>query len=343
VWTVPWRRDVEDVRNWTSALRRVRRLLREQEYDVVHTHTPVASLVTRVAVGTLPKGRRPAVCYTAHGFHFHPGGRPLTNAVFAGAERFAGRWTDRLVVLTDHDLEAARSHRLVPEGHAVLVPGVGIDLDHYRPTPALLAAAQELRADLGIAPGRPLYTVVAELQRGKDHVTVVRALAAAPDLDAVLACAGRGPQHDAILEEAARLGVADRVLMLGSVPDVRPLVLASTATVLASRREGLSRAVMESLALGVPVLGSRIRGIADLLAVPDAGVLVEPGDAAGFAAAMRAAQGFPGPVELRARLEGHLRQYGIEAVLDRHVELYEELAGRSGAAALRRRQPSRWP
>jgi glycosyltransferase involved in cell wall biosynthesis len=250
------------------------------------------------------------------------------------------------VVLTEHDLAAARSHRLVPEGQAVLVPGVGIDLEHYRPTPPLLAAAAELRAELGLPEGRQLLTVVAALQPGKGHLTAVRALAAS-GLDAALACAGSGPRREAIAEEAARLGVADRVLLLGSVRDVRPLVLASAATVLPSHREGLSRAVMESLALGVPVLGSRIRGIADLVPVPDGGILLEPGDVDGLADAMRAASGFPGPVELRGRLEGHLQQYGLEAVLDRHVELYEELLlSRSSTTAdtgVRSRQPSRWP
>ncbi|HUR50677.1 MAG TPA: glycosyltransferase [Mycobacteriales bacterium] len=328
VQTMPWRRDVKAVTNWTTAPRRVRQLLVRERYDVLHTHTPVASLVSRLAVASLPKRSRPAVCYTAHGFHFHPLGRPSANRLFRGAERVAGHWTDRLLVLNEHDLAVARDRRFVPDGHAVLMPGVGIDLDHYRPTAELLREAEQVRADLGVAPGRALFTVLAELRAGKGHLSVVRALAADPGLDAVLACAGRGPQRDAVLQEAARLGVEDRVRLLGSVADVRPLVLASTATVLMSRREGLSRAVLESLALGVPVLGSRIRGIADVVDRPDAGVLVEPDDVEGLTAAMRAAVSYPGPEQLRVRLEPLLRRYELGSVLDRHAALYEELAAR---------------
>ena len=55
-----------------------------------------------------PARHRPAVAYTAHGFHFHEGGRRLPNAAFLFAERMAGRWTDRLVVINDED-EARRA------------------------------------------------------------------------------------------------------------------------------------------------------------------------------------------------------------------------------------------
>ena len=324
-----WQRDLTHPRTWTAAPRDVRQLLLRERYDVVHTHTPIASFVVRLVVASVPRASRPAVVYTAHGFHFHPGQRPALNVAFRGAERLAGRWTDRLLVINETDHEAARRHRVVPDGRLVLMPGIGLDLDHYRPTDDLLADADKLRAELGLAPGQPLLSVVAALNPGKGHLDVLRAFATVADeLDAVLACAGRGPLREAIEQEAARLGVTERLVMTGSLKDVRPLVLASRATVLASRREGLSRSVLESLALGVPVIGTRIRGIADTVGWPGAGLLVEPGDVAGLAAAMREVQGFPEPRELRAHLDPHLREYGVEPLLARHAELYEGLLAR---------------
>ena len=106
--------------------------------------------------------------------------------------------------------------------------------------------------------------------------------------------------------------------------DVRPLIAASVATLLPSFREGLSRAVLESLAMGVPVLGSRVRGIAELVE-PGGGVLVDPNDAGALAAAIEKtaddpAACFDGPA-VRARLE----PYGIEHLLSAHDDLYNEL------------------
>lgn len=326
---VPWARSLQQAQLGAAAAK-VRRLL--PAYDLVHTHTPIASFVTRVAALSLPRARRPVVVYTAHGFHFHDAGSRRTNAVYGAAERLAGRATDRLVVLTETDLLAARRRRLVPDDHLLLLPGVGIDLAHYAPSPALLAEARTTRDRLGLSEGTPLLTVVAALDPGKNHAAALHALARVPE--AHLACAGQGPERDRLEALARSLGITERVHLLGSLPDVRALVLGSRATVLPSRREGLSRSVLESLALGVPVVGSRVRGIRELVP-PEAGVLVDPDDVDGLAAGMRRTAGFPAPPELRARLEQHLAPYAVERLLAAHDELYREaLDGRRSRAGV---------
>ena len=105
---VPWSRSPSRPEN-LAAIPRMRQVLLSGGYDIVHTHTPVASFITRCAVASIPPTRRPAVVYTAHGFHFHPRGKRLSNVAYAGAEWLAGRWTSRLVVIneTDHRMAAA--------------------------------------------------------------------------------------------------------------------------------------------------------------------------------------------------------------------------------------------
>ena len=124
-----------DPRNLTTALATARRLLRAGRYDVVHTHTPVASLVVRLAVPCLPSRSRPTVVYTAHGFHFGASEREgPAEWLFSRFERLAGRWTDRLIVINADDLATARRLRLVAPERLCLLPGIGVDLDWYRPT-----------------------------------------------------------------------------------------------------------------------------------------------------------------------------------------------------------------
>lgn len=316
---VPWSRGVA-VHEMTAAGRRMAALL--PGYDVVHTHTPIASFVTRLAAGTLRRDTRPAVVYTAHGFHTHRYGRRSRNTAFTAAERLAGPWTDRLVVLTEEDRRLALRHRLVPPDRLVLIPGVGIDLDHYAPTPALIAEAERMRARLGVPLSARLHTAVAALDPEKNHLAALRAVASlGPDHH--LVCAGPGPEEARLVAEAEGLGVRQRLHLLGAVADVRPVVLASTSMVLPSRREGLSRAVMEALALGVPVVGADVRGIKELVA-PDSGVLVAPDDVVGLARGLLAAEGFPPPRELRARLEPRLQQLALPAVLKQHERLYAD-------------------
>jgi glycosyltransferase involved in cell wall biosynthesis len=319
---VSWSRRAADPSNALYAGAQLRRLVAGGGYDIVHTHTPIASFVARAALSTLP--RRPAVVYTAHGFHFHERGRPLANAVFGLAEAAAGLVTDRLVVINEEDRRAATRLRTVPEARIRLFPGIGVDLEHYRATADLAGAAREMRRQLGLRDDARLLSMVAEFIPRKDHLTAVRALAANPDRSLHLCLAGEGPLRGSVEAEARRLGVQDRVHFPGGLLDVRPLMSASLATVLTSRREGLSRAVLESLALGVPVIGARSRGIADLLA-DGAGIVVEPGDVLGFARAYDAVRSHPRGQALLGRIAPQLVTYSMDRLISLHEQLYKEL------------------
>jgi glycosyltransferase involved in cell wall biosynthesis len=325
LWYVPWSRSSLDPRNLTSALAATRRLLRAGRYDVVHTHTPVSSLIVRLAVASLRRRSRPTVVYTAHGFHFGASERDgPAEWLFARFERLAGRWTDLLIVINGDDLATARRLRLVAPERLRLLPGIGVDLDWYRPTAQVRAEARAHRAALGLVDDDTLLAMLAAFEPRKNHGAVLQALAQLDRADLHVAFAGAGPLERALRAQAEQLGVADRVHFLAVVGDVRPLIAASAATLLPSFREGLSRAVLESLAMGVPVVGSRVRGIAELVE-PGGGVLVAPNDADALAAAIEKtvdapAACFDGPA-IRARLE----PYSIEHLLCAHDGLYNEL------------------
>lgn len=328
VWRIPWSRQVGALDNWVRAPSALRRAVAQGNYDIVHTHTPIASFVTRAALRKRPSGR-PAVVYTAHGFHFQGGGRAIDNARYIAAERLAGRWTDRLIVINEEDWKAARRFRIVQSGHLRKFPGIGIDLNHYCCTPALLDQAGALRRSLRLADTVRLLSMVAEMQPGKNHHTALRALALSDAEDLHLALVGAGPLRRNIEETADDLGILDRVHFLGHVHDVRPVVLASTATLLPSRREGLSRAVLESLALGVPVVGGRTRGIAELVD-SDGGILVNPDDAEELARAYEDIALFPTAGHLRPQLESRLQSYSLDLVIAKHESLYRELLSTTG-------------
>jgi glycosyltransferase involved in cell wall biosynthesis len=318
---VSWARDAGALDN-LRAVREVRRVVKDGGFDVVHVHTPIAALVTRIAVGTLRQ--RPAVVYTAHGFHFYEGGDPRRNLAFRTAEKIGGRWTDRLVVINSEDHAAALKHRIVPADRLRLFPGIGVDLAHYAPTPEMLDAGRRLRVDLGIAPGTTVYTMLAEFQPGKNHRTAIDAFSRLPDRDARLLLGGGGPLEADIRAQVEQLGLTDRVMLLGMVADVRPLLLTSAAMVLPSRREGLSRSALEALALGVPVVGGDTRGIRDLVD-PDLGVLVDPDDVEGLARAMTDVLKLPAHDALRELSRERMQKYSIERVVALHDELYAEL------------------
>lgn len=332
VFNIDWSRNPLDTGNFTRATRQVRSLVEREKYDIVHVHTPVAAFVTRLALGRSRGIHKPAVIYTAHGFHFYKGGRLPSNLVFLALEKLAGRWTDYLVVINREDEAAARRYRIVPAERVRYMPGIGIDLNQYNPEQVSKEEISRVREELRLEDDHKLFLMVAAFDPGKRHRDAIQALSLLGDERVVLAFAGEGPLRPQIEELARRVGVLGQVRFLGFRKDIPALIRASLATMLTSEREGLPRAIMESMALGVPVIGADARGTRDLLE-SGAGVIVPVGDPIALAEAMRRLIENPeeGHKMGKRGLEA-IRAYDLTNILRLHMELYEEVLGEKRSA-----------
>ncbi len=309
----PW-----ELRNTRELCARIREIVAEGRYDIVHVHTPVAAFVTRLALRKIPFESRPKVVYTAHGFHFFRGGNPIKNAIFTALERTAGDWTDHTITINREDRDAALAHGIATEDRLSLLPGIGLDFPRYAPVSA--ADVDKIRSELMLGRNDSLFLMVAEFNPGKRHRDAVEALAKTGRDNFHLAFAGAGPLENEIKRLALSRGVASRVHFLGQRSDVPALMCASRATVLPSGREGLNRSVMESICLGVPVLGADARGIRDLVTTPNRGMLFPVGDRAALAAAMILQVDEPCPDRPQPD-----PLWSIDLLLKEHEKIYEKL------------------
>ena len=270
----------------------------------------------------MPADRRPAVIYTAHGFHFHEGGRPLTNAVFLTAERIAGRWTDRLVVINDEDERAARNHRIVRSDRLVRMRGIGLDTVAVNPASVGTEAAKDSRHRFGVPTDVAMFVIVGELNANKRQSDAIDALAMMSTETAHLVIIGTGPTLSQLEAQADRLEMSGRVHFSGFLNDVPAVLAGATALIATSAREGLSRSVMEALALEVPVIASSARGNREL--VGDSGWIVATGDVATMAEKMDWISDHPDERQAMGR-RGRVRmveQYEIHDLILRHEALY---------------------
>lgn len=322
---LPLSRSIRDVGGLVRGWRAVGTAIRAARPDIVHVHTPIASFLVRLAVRRMPAGERPLVVYTAHGFHFHAAGRWHTNAVFRLAERIAGRWTSRLVVINDEDEAAARRYHLVPPDHLLHMPGIGLDTTAYAPASVDPAAVAHDRRALGLEDTSPYFVVVGEFSRNKRQADAIEALARLGDRESVLVLVGSGPGRPALEALARDRGVADRVRFTGLIDNVPAVLIGAVALVATSKREGLSRSVMEALALEVPVIASSARGNAEL--VGEDGRLFTTGDVDALARWMdwfldhRTEAKTMGRAGRRRMVE----EYDLRALFRRHERLYDEL------------------
>lgn len=332
---IGWTRSPSDPVNLTQAPARLRQIVREGGFDIVHAHDPIAAFVTRFAL----RGMRAAgvrVVYTAHGFHFYEGAPPVQATVFREVERLASRWTDRLIVINHEDLASAGAFPVARRGGLRYMPGIGVDMRRYDPAAVDDGAVAAVRDELSLAPGQPLFLMIAEFNPGKRHRDAVAALANAASDDAVLAFAGVGPLMDEVAAQARSLGVQDRVRFLGYRDDIPVLLRASTAMLLPSEREGLPRSIMEAAALERPVVATRIRGVTELV-TPETGFLVEVGDVPALSRALdRLASDPEGARAMGAAGRRAMAAFDLARVLELHDELYAELLGEpSGAGGVR--------
>ena len=330
VWEVEWSRNPLDPRNLMRSPRIIREIVSRERYDIVHVHTPVAAFITRYALKDLRRQLPVKIIYTAHGFHFYNGGKPIKNAIFIGLEKLAGGWTDYLVTINHEDKDAAIDRGIFAPERLRYMPGIGVDLDYYNSDLVSPADIANVRQELGISPDTPLLLSVAEFTARKRHNETIAAFAKLDRADVHLAIAGSGPLMESMQQLAVELGVADRIHFLGNRKDIPTLMKAADANILASVQEGLPRSVLESLALGLPTIGTKIRGTQDLLA-DGCGLLVEVGDVAGLAQAM--AQMLDRPDEASAiarRGRERVSTYDLQSIIRLHEDLYGEALGDRG-------------
>lgn len=122
------------------AYKQLRKLFAEERFDIVHTHTPVGGVLTRLAARDARRyGTK--VIYTGHGFHFYDGAPAVNWMLWYPVERIMSRFTDVLITINDEDFKRANKFA---HCNVEYVQGVGIDLDRFDSSGTVFAKRSEL-------------------------------------------------------------------------------------------------------------------------------------------------------------------------------------------------------
>lgn len=238
-------------------------LMREKKYAFVHCQTPVGGVLTRLAAYRT----KTLSVYMAHGFHFYNGASWLTWLLYYPIEKFLSFVTDVLIVINQEDYQLAIKR--MKAKRLYYVPGVGVDVDALR-----IQGENSLltRRDIGVPEDVVVILSVGELNKNKNHETVIKALSQLSDAHYVIV--GEGALKEHLLRIAQKYNVADRVHLLGFRKDAQEIYFLADIYCHPSFREGLSVAIMEAMAAGLPIICSDIRGNRDLIGHNKGGVLL---------------------------------------------------------------------
>jgi glycosyltransferase involved in cell wall biosynthesis len=299
-------------------IQRLAKMLRSTNFDLIHVHSPLAAIGARLAVRSIRTARRPRIVVTEH--NVWSSHSPLTRLADGLT---AGRSETHLAVSTA--VYESLPARIRARARVVRY---GIDTAEVR-TAGEHRDAQ--RRDLGIADSEFLIGTVANLRATKGYPDL---LVAARDVlreqpSARFVAVGRGPLEQALRAQATDLGLGDRFRFLGFRPDALAVMSAFDVFCLPSHFEGLPIALMEALALGLPVVATRVGGVAELVVDGEDAVLVPASQPARLAEALIALARDPQRRDAMAE-QARVRSDTFDAPGSiRAVEaVYREIAGR---------------
>ncbi len=257
--------------NFVKQLGRLRRFIRENEIDVVHTHCFYTNIFGMIGAFLSGVPARVTSKGETDGFR-----TPMQKR----AERMAFRLAHRVIANC-----LVVQNQLIKEGVSparIIQHYNGLELERLKVNPAL--RREEALASFGLPqdPARRLITIVANLHNPvKDHPTFLRAAArvrtAVPD--AAFVIAGEGSLMESHRELARQLGIERDVFFIGRCDNVPNLLFASDVGVLSSRAEGFANAILEYMAAGLPVVATDAGGVREAIVEGESGFVVPVGDA----------------------------------------------------------------
>lgn len=302
-----------------KAYKELKHLIDEGEYDIIHCHTPVGAMLTRLAAKQARK-QGTKVFYTAHGFHFYKGAPAINWILYYPVEKWLSRYTDVLITINKEDYERAKTFKA---GKVCYVPGVGIDLKKFN---AGYVNKEQKRKEIGVSADDFVLLSVGELIPRKNHEVVIRALSVLKQLDKLnhieYVICGRGAYEADLRKLAEELDVADHVHFLGYRNDISEICNCADLFVFMSHQEGLPVALMEAMACGLPAVCSNIRGNTDLIEDGVTGLLANntPEEVAQSISKMKSDTALRNRVASAALQK--IRQFDLSSVEDEMTKIY---------------------
>ncbi|MEO7556252.1 MAG: glycosyltransferase [Acidimicrobiales bacterium] len=272
------------------AVLRLRHRLRGDDADVVHTHLQQANLVGRVAgrlagvpvVSSLHNPDHEQAVWADEGFT-----RPWRQEVLRVLDAITARWCGKVIAVSAHVADSARRRLHITPNQLIVIPNA-VELEP--PTAGFTAPATRIHDELGLPDAVKVVLTVARVVPQKGLQDIIDALGLLPE-DIHLLVAGSMANHghaEALRDRSRRLGISDRVHLLGARSDVTDLLSACDAFVLASHYEGFGIALAEAMAAGRPCAVSDIEPFKALVDHHTTGLVFPAGSPSAIADSIRA-------------------------------------------------------
>lgn len=259
-----------------KAIKQLRKIIEDEKFDLIHCHTPMGSVVARLAARHARKKYGTRVIYTAHGFHFYKGAPLLNWLLFYPIEKFLAKYTDTLITINHEDEELAKN-KFSKRCHDIqYVPGVGIDTKKFD-IKMTDKEKKDLKKSLGLKKDDYVLTCVARLDKNKNQGFLINEMEELlkENNKIHLLLVGQDELNGYYQNLTKEKELENNVHFLGRREDIPNILAITDIVVSASLREGLPVNVIEAFAAGKPVVALNCRGMKDLVDEGKNGYVVE--------------------------------------------------------------------
>jgi len=274
VWNISFGRSPLDIINW-KAFKNLKRIIDNNKYVLIHCHTPMASIVTRLsAISSRKMGTK--VLYTAHGFHFFKGGSFKNWLVFYPVEKFMSKFTDAIITINKEDFDLLHEKRFASDGKFQIF-GIGLD-------PLRLQMGkhnkEQAKEELGFIKDDFIILYIAEFIARKNHKFILESI---PPLinkhrNIKVLFAGGGVLKDKMQQFSKEKGIIENVEFLGFKKDIGKYISIADIGISASKQEGLGLGVAEVMFNSKPVVVTEDRGHRELVIQSENGFIYQQED-----------------------------------------------------------------
>ena len=298
-------------------LKQLKKYCKEECFDLVYCQQPVGGLMGRLIA---KKFNIPCI-YTAHGFHFFKGNSKIKNFVFKTVEKYLSKYTTALLTINEEDYQAALKFKAKK---VYKINGIGVDFSKYNSN--LEFDKQALYNELGVSESDFILLSCGELNKNKNTYRILEAVKNINNPNIKYLVCGEGPLKQEYINFVKENNLEDRIKILGFRKDMPKILSISNLYLMPSFREGLSRAMMEAMSYGLPIVASKIRGNTDLVGNNEGGILCDPSNTKQFEDAI---QTLYNNNELAKQYSERnlqfVKNFDLQIVLNQLQKIYEEI------------------
>lgn len=301
----------------------LKRLFKEQNYQLLHCHTPICGAITRLVARKKRKNGL-KVIYTAHGFHFYKGAPILNWLIYYPVEKICSKWTDCLIAINKEDYELAK--KKLKTRMIYKVNGTGVDTRKFE-IQLTEKDKSDLKKELKITDNDFVIVCIGELNKNKNQIMQINAMKKIVNKynNIKLLLIGKGALRDYYEQKVEELNLQNNVFLLGYRKDVSSILNIANCLVSTSMREGLGLNIIEGMSAGIPVIATNNRGHRELIDNSNNGYLIKINDEEDFIKAIYRIMNKINLDKIVKNAKNTAKKYDVEIVKEQLKKIYSSI------------------